>query len=277
MALSEDESLSLQEIARQLRCTIVRMIHHRQAGHPGGSLSAVEILTVLFFKIMRIDPRKPDWEERDRFLLSKGHASALLYAILARLGYFPEADLWEWGKVNSHLQAHPDRLKTPGVEMTSGLLGHGIPVGCGLSLAARQRGLDYHVYTLLGDCECQAGIVWEGANTAAKYHLSNLTAIVDCNGLQLDGRVQDIMPIEPLADRWSAFGWYVLDVDGHCIPELYQALENARRYTDGPTVLLARTIKGKGVSFMENNFTWHGQAPNEAQLAQALHELGEEG
>jgi len=274
--LTEEEIRKLNEISRELRCTSLRMIHRRQAGHPGGSLSAVEIMAILYFKILRIDPRNPNWEERDRFLLSKGHASALLYAALAKHGFFPETDLEHWGELDCHLQGHPDRLKTPGVDMNSGILGHGISIGAGIALAARQKGLDYHVYTLLGDGECQAGLVWEGANTAAKYGLSNLTAVVDHNGVQLDGFLQEVMPIEPLDEKWKSFGWQVLQVDGHEIDQLYEAFLRATEIQDKPTVILARTIKGKGVSFMENKACWHGVAPNDAQLAQALYELGEE-
>lgn len=274
--LSDVEIKKLNEISRDLRCTSLRMIHRRQAGHPGGSLSAAEIVAILYFKIMNIDPHNPNWEERDRFLLSKGHASALLYAALAKRGYFPESDLEHWGELDCHLQGHPDRLKTPGVDMNSGILGHGISIGAGIALAAGQKGMNYHVYTLLGDGECQAGLVWEGANTAAKFHLSNLTTIVDHNGVQLDGFVQEVMPIEPLAEKWKAFGWHVIEVNGHDIAQLYKALMEAKQIKDKPTIILACTIKGKGVSFMENKAYWHGVAPNDEQLAQALNELGEE-
>ncbi len=273
--LTEGEVKKLTEIARELRCTSLRMIHRRQAGHPGGSLSAAEIIAILYFKILHIDSNNPNWEERDRFLLSKGHASAMLYAALAKRGYFPEADLEHWGELDCHLQGHPDRLKTPGVDMNSGILGHGISIGVGIALAAMQRGMDYHVYTLLGDGECQAGLVWEGANTAAKYRLSNLTAVVDHNGVQLDGFVNEIMPMEPLTEKWQAFGWHVLEVDGHDVNQLYAAFMKAGEIENKPTVILARTVKGKGVSFMENQAYWHGVAPNDTQLAQALHELGE--
>lgn len=275
-SLSEVEIKELKAISRDLRCTSLRMIHRRQAGHPGGSLSAAEIVAVLYFKIMNIDPHNPNWEERDRFLLSKGHASALAYAALAKRGYFPESDLEHWGELDCHLQGHPDRLKTPGVDMNSGILGHGIAIGAGIALAAGQKGMNYRVYTLLGDGECQAGLIWEGANTAAKFHLSNLTAIVDHNGVQLDGFVQEIMPIEPLAEKWKVFGWHVIEVDGHDINQLFHAFMEAKEMAEKPSVILARTIKGKGVSFMENKADWHGAAPNDEQLAQALKELGEE-
>jgi len=274
--LTKEEIKELNEIARELRCTSLRMIHKRQAGHPGGSLSAAEIMTVLYFKVMRIDPENPNWNERDRFLLSKGHASAMLYATLAKRGFFPEEDLQKWGELDCHLQGHPDRLKTPGVDMNSGILGHGVSIGVGLCLAARQKRKDFRVYTLLGDGECQAGLVWEGANAAAKYALTNLVAIVDHNAVQLDGFVEEVMPIEPLAEKWRSFGWDVLEVDGHDVDQLYQAFLQCIEAQKKPTVIIARTIKGKGVSFMENKANWHGVAPSTEELTRALHELGEE-
>jgi len=274
--LTKEEIKELNEIARELRCTSLRMIHKRQAGHPGGSLSAAEIMTVLYFKVMKIDPNNPNWDERDRFLLSKGHASAMLYAALAKRGFFPEEDLQKWGELDCNLQGHPDRLKTPGVDMNSGILGHGVSIGVGLCLAARQKGKNFRVYTLLGDGECQAGLVWEGANAAAKYALTNLVAIVDHNGVQLDGFVEEVMPIEPLAEKWRSFGWDVLEVDGHDVDQLYQAFLKCTEAQKRPTVIIARTIKGKGVSFMENKAYWHGVAPSTEELTRALHELGEE-
>jgi transketolase len=274
--LTKEEIKELNEIARELRCTSLRMIHKRQAGHPGGSLSAAEIMTVLYFKVMRIDPENPNWDERDRFLLSKGHASAMLYATLAKRGFFPEEDLQKWGELDCHLQGHPDRLKTPGVDMNSGILGHGVSIGVGLCLAARQKRKDFRVYTLLGDGECQAGLVWEGANAAAKYALTNLVAIVDHNAVQLDGFVEEVMPIEPLAEKWRSFGWDVFEVDGHDVDQLYQAFLQCIEAQKKPTVIIARTIKGKGVSFMENKAYWHGVAPSTEELTRALHELGEE-
>jgi len=268
---------SLEEKARLLRIDCLKMIYKRQAGHPGGSLSAAEIITALFFHTLRLDPTQPNWADRDRFILSKGHASALLYAALARRGFFPQDDLENWGELSCHLQGHPDRLKTPGVDMTTGILGHGIPVGAGLALAARLQHLDYHVFTLLGDGECQAGIVWEGAATCAKYHLSNLTAIVDYNDVQLDGPVHEVMPIEPLRDKWLSYRWAVLEINGHNLLQVLEALDTAREIHNQPVVILAHTTKGKGVSFMENQAYWHGNAPNAAQFAQAMQELGQEG
>lgn len=263
----------LDETARQLRIDSLAMIHRRGAGHPGGTLSCAEIVAALFHT-MRLDPARPDWPERDRFILSKGHASAILYAALAQRGYFPGEDLVEWGQIGCHLQGHPDRLKTPGIEMTSGLLGHGIAIGVGLALSLRLRGSAARVYTLLGDGECQGGIVWEGAMAANKFRLAHLTAILDANGVQLDGPVHEIMPMEPLAAKWRAFGWAVLEINGHNVRQVLEALDTAAEIHDRPTMIIARTTKGKGVSFMENDARWHGVAPNAAQLAQAVRELG---
>lgn len=264
----------LQRIANQLRLDSLDMIYRRQAGHPGGSLSAAEIVATLFFHTMRIDPMNPKWEDRDRFILSKGHASALLYAALAHKGYFPLPDLKEWGQIECHLQGHPDIQKTPGVDMTSGILGHGIAIGAGLALGARKQNKDFQIYTLLGDGEIQGGIVWEGAMLAAKYHCGNLTAILDYNDVQLDGFVHDIMPLEPLVAKWTAFNWNVIEIDGHDILEIQQALTTARSIEDRPTIIIAHTIKGKGVSFMENDSRWHGKAPTKEQFEMAVDEIG---
>ena len=264
----------LAERARELRLDSLEMIHRRGAGHPGGSLSAAEIMAALFFHKLNIDPARPDWPERDRFILSKGHASAILYAALSRRGFFPREDLPHWGEVACHLQGHPDRLKTPGVDMTSGLLGHGIAIGVGLALAARRLGLSYRTYVLLGDGECQGGIIWEGAMAAAKFRTASLTAILDYNDVQLDGAVHDIMPLEPLIDKWRAFNWAVLEINGHNLRQVLEALDTASEIHGRPTIIIAHTTKGKGVSFMEDRSYWHGVAPNTAQLAQAVTELG---
>ena len=273
--LTPEQIAGLEEQARKLRVDSLRLIHRRGAGHPGGALSTAEIMAVLYFHVLRINPAAPGWEERDRFILSKGHASAVLYSALARRGFFSFSELGNWGEVDCPHQGHPDRLKTPGVDMTSGILGHGVAVGVGLALAARSRKLPYRTFVLLGDGECQAGIIWEGAVTAAKYRLANLTAIVDNNDVQLDGPVHEIMPLEPLADKWAACGWHVLEVNGHSVREVADAVEFAGEIHDRPTVILAHTTKGKGVSFMENQSYWHGNVPNAEQLTQALAELGE--
>lgn len=273
-ALTDEKVAELQGIARGLRAESLRLIHRRGAGHPGGALSAAEILSVLYFHFLRLDPSNPGWEGRDRFILSKGHASAALYAALSLRGFFPLAELDRWGEPDCPHQGHPDRLKTPGVEMTSGLLGHGVAIGAGLAIAARLRGADYRTVVLLGDGECQAGVVWEGAAVAAKYRLSNLIGILDNNGVQLDGFVREVMPIEPLAPRWAAWGWRVLEADGHDVRQMAEVLDEAAASRDRPTMIVARTVKGKGVSFMENDATWHGGVPTAEQLRQALAELG---
>lgn len=273
--LTPDEITELEEIARQLRIDSLKLIHRRGAGHPGGALSAAEIMAVLYFHILKIDPSNPTWEGRDRFILSKGHASASLYSALTRRGFFASSELDNWGEVDCPHQGHPDRIKTPGVDMTSGILGHGVAISVGLALAARQKRLPCRTYVLLGDGECQAGVVWEGAVTAAKFRLSNLTAIVDNNDVQLDGPVHEIMPMEPLAAKWSAFGWHVVELNGHSVQQLVEALELAGEIHDCPTVIIAHTTKGKGVSFMENQSYWHGNVPSNEQLAKALTELGE--
>jgi len=263
----------LVQIARDLRISAIEMIYRRGQGHPGGALSSAEIISTLFFHYLKIDPKNPDWEERDRFILSKGHACAVLYPALAKLGFFPEEDLLKWGNIGHHLQAHPDRLKTPGIDMNTGFLGHGICVGAGLCLAGRLKGKDYRTYVLVGDGECQAGIIWEGAMISAKYKLSSLCVIVDYNDVQLDGFVHDIMPIEPFVDKWKAFNWAVLEIDGHNIREILNALDKAKEIHDKPTVIIAHTVKGKGVSFMENRSAWHGKAPDEKEYLQAMEEL----
>ena len=270
---TEEHILALEERARQLRIDTINMIYRRQAGHPGGSLSGADIMAALFFSKLRLDPAKPDWPERDRFILSKGHASTLLYAALARRGFFDVQDLEHWGQLECHLQGHPDCLKTPGVDMTSGILGHGVPIGAGLALSARLDGSKRRVYVLMGDGECQGGIVWEGAMLAARYHLANLTAIVDFNDVQLDGAVHDIMPLEPFADKWRAFNWAVIEINGHNMRQILEALDTAEQIHDRPTLILARTTKGKGVPFMENDSRWHGVPPNKAQYEQAIVEL----
>ena len=267
----------LEQMARQLRIDVIEMVHQRGQGHPRGSLSPAEILAALFFHQLRIEPNKPDWENRDRFILSKGHACSILYAALARRGYFPTEELKTWGHIGSRLQGHPDRLKTPGVEMTSGCLGHGINIGAGLCLAAQLKGLDYHTYVLIGDGECQAGILWEGAMLAGKYKLSKLIAIMDYNKVQLDGTIDEIMPLEPVKQKWEAFNWAILEIDGHKVAEVLDSLDKAGKIDDKPTVIIAHTVKGKGVSFMEGKAAWHGRALNEDEYKQAIEELSKNG
>ncbi len=263
----------LQERARQIRLDTLEMVYRRQAGHPGGSFSAAEILAALYFHHLRIDPEHPRWPERDRFILSKGHAAAALYVALARRGFFPVEDLEKWGHLDGHLQGHPDRIKTPGVEMSSGFLGHGLSIGVGMALAQRLGGPRHHTYVLMSDGCMQSGVAWEGALTAAKYRCHEVTVIMDYNDVQLDGAAHDIMPLEPLADKWKAFGFAVLEINGHNLRQVLDALDTALEIHSMPTVILAHTTKGKGVSFMENTAAWHGAVPNAEQYARARAEL----
>jgi len=270
---SEQLIKELSEIAQDLRLDAIEMIHERGQGHPGGALSAAEVITALFFHKLKIDPKRPDWPERDRFILSKGHACALLYAALARRGYFPREEFHTWGHIGGRLQGHPDRLKTPGVDMTTGLEGHGIPIGVGLCLAARLKGFKYHVYVLVGDGESQSGVLWEGAMIASKYKLSELTVIVDYNDVQLDGPVHEILPLEPFVDKWKAFNFATIEINGHDMRQVLEALDMADEIHNKPTAIITHTTKGKGVSYMENKAEWHGRAPSDEEYARALSEL----
>jgi len=263
----------LNAFARELRVESLKMIARRGQGHPGGSLSCAEIMSALYFHQMNIDPSKPDWEARDRFILSKGHASAILYAALAKRGYFPAEELKMWGHLGGRIQGHPDRLKTPGVDMSAGCLGHGISIGAGLCMAARLKNLDYRTYVVAGDGECQAGVIWEGVMLAAKYRLSKLITIVDFNEVQLDGTVQEVMPMVPFKEKWESFDWKVIEIDGHDMKAVLDALDEAAGDEDGPTVIIAHTVKGKGVSYMEGKAEWHGKAPSKDELDRALKEL----
>jgi transketolase len=273
MSIKEEIIEKLENISNELRITSLEMINRRGAGHPGGSLSVADIITALYFKKMKIDPTTPNKDDRDRFVLSKGHASAVLYAALSKRGFFPEEDLKNWGNLDCHLQGHPDRMKTPGVDISTGILGHGINIGAGIALAAKINKKAYRTYVLLGDGEIQGGIIWEGAMTAAKFGLDNLTLILDYNNVQLDGLVHEIMPLEPLAEKWKAFNFAVLEIDGHNMREILEALDYVERIHGRPTIIIAYTVKGKGVSFMENRNKWHGLAPDDQELAKAKNEL----
>lgn len=269
-SLSADD---LKQIAQRLRRHIVTMIGKAGSGHPGGSLSAVEILTALYFKVLRHNPSYPCWSERDRFVLSKGHAAPVLYAVLAECGYIPLEELSTLRRLGSRLQGHTDCHAIPGIEMSAGALGQGLSVAIGMALAGRLDKQSYKVYVLLGDGECDEGQVWEAAMAAAHFKLDNLIAIVDRNQIQLDGWTKDIMNLEPLADKWRGFGWEVIEVDGHDVAKVVAALEQAKQVKGKPAVIIAHTVKGKGVSFMENNPDFHGKAPNAEQLEIALKEL----
>lgn len=264
----------LEAKARTLRVNLIRMLAEAGSGHPGGSLSAVEIVTALYFHVMRLKPLEPDWPDRDRFILSKGHAAPLLYAALAERGFFPPEELLTLRKLGSRLQGHPDLRKLPGVEASTGSLGQGLSIGLGIALAGKLDGRGYRVYVLLGDGECQEGQVWEAAMAAAHYRADNLTAILDYNGLQIDGPVAQVLSPLPFAEKWEAFGWAVREVDGHDFASLLDAFAWAAGVRGRPSLILARTVKGKGVSFMENRVDWHGTAPNREQAARALAELG---
>jgi transketolase len=263
----------MEAIAKRLRRHIITMIGKAGSGHPGGSLSAVEILTALYFKVLRHKPLDPNWLDRDRFILSKGHAAPVLYATLAECGYFPVAELLTLRQMDSRLQGHTDRTVTPGVEMSAGALGQGLSFAIGVALAGRLNSQDYGVYVLLGDGECDEGQVWEGAMSAAHFKVDNLVAIVDNNGQQIGGWNRDVMNLDPFPAKWQAFGWKVIEVDGHSIPQLIQAFAKAKKIKGQPTVIIAHTIKGKGVSFMENNPDFHGKAPNAIEVEIALKEL----
>jgi transketolase len=249
------------------------MVAAAGSGHPGGSLSAAEILAALFFHKLRYDPHNPSWPERDRFVLSKGHAAPVLYAALARSGYFSPEDLAGLRKLGSRLQGHPDQTLTPGVEVSTGSLGNGFSFAQGVALAGKLDGASYHVYALIGDGEMDEGQIWEAALFAAHHKLDNLTGIVDVNRIQNDTFVKDILVTEPIVDKWRAFGWHVLDIDGHDVRAIARALDEATETKGRPTMVVCRTVKGKGVSFMENNPEFHGKAPSKDQLAQALAEL----
>ena len=268
---SSDEDLAA--VCKRLRRRIVTMIGKAGSGPPGGSLSAVEIVATLYWRVLRHRPADPNWSDRDRFILSKGHAAPVLYAALAECGYFPIGELDTLRKFGSHLQGHADRTHTPGVEMSSGSLGQGLSFATGCALAARIDKKDWRTYALLSDGECEEGQTWEAAMAAGMYKLDNLTAIVDQNRIQLSGFCEDVMDVDPLTDKLRAFRWHVIEIDGHDLQQVHDAIETAKTVTGRPTAIVAHTVKGKGVSFMENNVDFHGKAPNAEQVAEALKEL----
>ena len=265
-------NLELQKTANEVRKGIVTAVHSAKAGHPGGSLSAADVFTYLYFEEMNVDPKDPEKEDRDRFVLSKGHTAPGLYATLAQKGFFPVEELKSLRKLGALLQGHPC-IHIPGVDMSSGSLGQGISAAVGMALGAKLDNKDFRVYTVLGDGEIEEGQIWEAAMAAAKWKLDNLCVFVDVNGLQIDGRTADVMPSEPLDAKFAAFNWNVLKVDGHDMEAILGALAAAREAKGRPTVILAATVKGKGVSFMEGQAGWHGKAPNDEQFAQARSEL----
>lgn len=264
----------LEEKARKLRVSIVRTLHRSQSGHTGGSLSAIDMVTALYFHKMRHNPADPGWDGRDRFVLSKGHAAPALYVALAEAGYFPPEDLMMLRRLGSHLQGHPDSKSTPGVEVPTGSLGQGLSMAVGMALGLRLDGKENRVYALMGDGELQEGQVWEAAMAGGHYKLDNLCAMVDANALQIDGEVAKVMNVAPIADKFRAFGWNALEIDGHDMAAIIDSLEMAEKVKGKPTVIVARTVKGKGVSFFENKASYHGVPPSDEELPRALECLG---
>ena len=271
--MTPQEKKQLQVMACKVRMGVIEGVHAAKSGHPGGSLSAADMFTYLYFKELRVDPENPHWEDRDRFVLSKGHTAPGLYAALALRGFFPVEDLVTLRKLGSYLQGHPNMNSVPGVDMSTGSLGQGISVACGMALAIRLKKRDNRVYTLLGDGEIQEGQVWEACMFAAHYKLDNLCVIIDNNGLQIDGDIAKVMSPYPIDKKLEAFGFHVETIDGHDFDAIASALDTAKTVKGQPSAIIMKTVKGKGVSFMENQASWHGSAPNDEQYAVAMAEL----
>jgi transketolase len=279
MPLSDEKLNELKSVCKDLRKSILEMTHAANSGHPGGSLSATEILTVLYFAIMKHDPRNPNWNERDRLVISKGHATPLVYSILAKAGYYKGDDLNTFRKLGSPYQGHIDRLKAPGIEASTGSLGHGSSLAVGMALGCRLDKLNNRVYLLNSDGELQEGSTWEAIMSASHYHLGNLTAIVDRNRIQLDGWTEETMKLEPINKKYEAFGWHVQEIDGHDMNQIYDAILKTHEIGTKefkPCVIIAHTVKGKGISFMEDEVKWHGVAPNDEEFKKALAEIEKE-
>lgn len=274
MSITETRVAELKKLCHTLRHELLDVLHDKQTGHPGGSLSCCEILATLYFHTMNIDSQNPDMKDRDRLILSKGHAAPMLYLCLAHKGFFPMEKMATLRQINCDLQGHPCSHKIPGVELSTGPLGLGLSAGNGMAEAAKVNGLDYNVYVILGDGEIQEGAIWEAAMTANKYKTNNLIAILDNNGVQLDGTNEEIMPVENPGSRFAAFGWHVINADGHDIVSIVDALEKAKVYKDGPVIIIAKTVKGKGISFMEGQNIWHGKPISDEEYRQAKEELG---
>lgn len=269
------KKLELMKTATNIRKSVIEEVFNAKSGHPGGSLSCTDMLTVLYFDEMNVDTKNPQWADRDRFVLSKGHCAPALYATLAEKGFFPKEDLVTLRKTDSYLEGHPNMNHVPGVDMSTGSLGQGISVAVGMALAGKIDNKDYRVYSILGDGELEEGQVWEAAMAAAQFKLDNLTAFVDYNGLQIDGPIKEVMCSEPIAAKFEAFGWNVYEICGNDVEEIKDALEKAKTVKGKPTMSIGKTFKGKGVSFMENQVGWHGKAPNQEQRDQAIAELDE--
>jgi transketolase len=271
--MTATERKQLKAMACRVRMGVVTSTHGAKAGHPGGSLSAADLFTYLYFREMKVDPKNPKWEGRDRFVLSKGHTAPGMYAALAHRGFFPVEDLPTLRHIDSYLQGHPNMNTVPGVDMSTGSLGQGVSVAAGMALAAKKQGQDVRVYTLLGDGEIQEGQVWEAFMFASHYKLDNLCVIIDNNGLQIDGKIEDVMSPYPIVDKLEAFGFQVASIDGHDFDQIEAAMEQAKATKGKPFAIVMKTVKGKGVSYMENNAGWHGKAPNDEEYAQAMAEL----
>ncbi|MCP1224232.1 transketolase [Sebaldella sp. S0638] len=265
--------MKLEELRKNMRINIIKSITEAKSGHPGGSLSLIDILAVLYFEKMNINPKNPNWSERDRLVLSKGHAAPALYAVLAEKGYFPHEELSKLRKNKHMLQGHPDMKSTPGVDVSTGSLGQGLSIGNGMAIAGKLNNKSYNVFVILGDGEIQEGQIWEAAMSSSHYKLNNVIAILDYNGLQIDGTNDEVMGVSPIDKKFEAFGWNTITIDGHNTDEISSAIDKARTSKEKPTIIIAKTIKGKGVSFMENNGSWHGTAPNAEQCELALNEL----
>lgn len=263
----------LEKMAKEIRKGILEEVYNAQSGHPGGSLSIADILTVLYFNQLKIDEKNPEWSERDRCILSKGHCSPALYSCLAHRGFFPVEDLKTFRNINSYLQGHPDMKKIPGVDMTTGSLGQGLSAAVGMAISGKMDKKDYKVYCILGDGEMEEGQIWEAAMSANKYKLDNLCVIVDNNNLQIDGTIEEVMSPYPIDEKFRSFGFEIIKIDGHNIQEIIDAFEVAKNIKDKPVCIIAKTVKGKGISFMENQVGWHGKAPNEEQYKLAVEEL----
>ena len=274
MRLTIESKEYLEYLCKTFRVELIKLLHKIQTGHPGGSLSATEIMTTLYFEKMNIDPHNPTWDERDRFVLGKGHAAPMLYFALAERGFFPKEDLQTLRQLNSHLQGHPCAKTTTGVELSTGPLGLGLPAALGMALAAKLDQKDYYTYVLIGDGESQEGIIWEAAMSAAKFKVDNLIVILDDNGVQLDGTTEEIMPMGDIAAKWKSFGWHVMTINGHNIEEISDAIDKAKEAKGIPSIIIAKTVKGKGVSFMEDKNIWHGKPIGDEEYNQAMAELG---
>jgi transketolase len=274
VTLAADRIDYLNEKCHQFRVDLIKLLYTIQTGHPGGSLSATEILTVLYYEKLNIQPDNPAYPDRDRFVLGKGHAAPMLYLVLAEKGYFPIAEMNSLRQINSRLQGHPCASMTPGVDLSSGPLGLGISAAVGMAAAAKLDNKNLYTYVLMGDGEIQEGIVWEAAMAASKFRLDNLIGIIDYNGVQLDGTVEEIMPLGNLADKWKSFGWCVIETAGHDIQAVSTAIDQAKAVTGQPAMIIAKTVKGKGISFMEGKNTWHGKPINQQEYSDALRELG---